>query len=162
MPFSKHQLQTDKLSYPDHFHNHHLTLNGLMPSYRAAGGGLSKIKKEMATYESFSFASRKCDVLAHEEHLPVLAKIARKILAIPALSVKSERVFSTGGLVVTAQMGRLCPIKLEDLILLKQNLSRVRGFLATTTYKVDVGGHNAFQNIIVHVTEGAEPRMRKL
>ena len=128
---------------------------------RAAGGGLSKIKKEMATYESFSFASRKCDVLAwwkaHEEHLPVLAKIARKILAIPASSAKSERVFSTGGLVVTAKRGRLSPSKVEDLILLKQNLSRVRDFLAATTYKVEAGGHNAFQNIIVHVTEGADP-----
>ena len=92
---------------------------------------------------------------AHEEHLPVLAKVARKILAIPASSAKSERVFSTGGLVVTAKRGRLSPSKVEDLILLKQNLSRVRDFLSKTTYKVQAGGHNTFQNIVVHVTEGA-------
>jgi hypothetical protein len=29
--------------------------------------------------------------------------------------------------------------------------------LAATTYKVEAGGHNEFQNIIVHVTEGAAP-----
>ena len=40
---------------------------------------------------------------------------------------------------------------------MKQNLSRVRDFLTATTYKVEAGGHNAFQNIIVHVTEGAAP-----
>jgi hypothetical protein len=47
--------------------------------------------------------------------------------------------------------------KLKDLILLKQNVSRVRGFLAATMYKVEAGGHNTFQNIMVHVTEGAAP-----
>jgi hypothetical protein len=63
-----------------------------MPSYRVTCGGLSKIKKEIATYESFSFASRKCDVLAwlkaHEEHLPVLAKIARQIFGYTSIISK--------------------------------------------------------------------------
>ena len=110
---------------------------------RYAGRGLSKMKQEMVTYESFSFASRNADVLAwwktHETHLPILSKIAKKILAIPASSAKSERVFSTGGLVVTAKRGRLSPSKVEDLILLKQNLSRVREFLDSTDYNIETG-----------------------
>ena len=128
---------------------------------RYAGRGLSKMKQEMVTYESFSFASRNADVLAwwktHETHLPILSKIAKKILAIPASSAKSERVFSTGGLVITAKRGRLSPSKVEDLILLKQNLSRVREFLDSTDYNMETGGHNAFKNIVVHIAEREAP-----
>ena len=60
-------------------------------------------------------------------------------------------------MVVTAKRGRLSPSKVEDLILLKQNLSRVREFLDNTDYNIETGGHNAFKNIVVHIAEGEAP-----
>ena len=120
--------------------------------------GASKIRKEMAIYESYSFASKASDVLGwwrlHEEHLPILAQIARRILAIPASSAKSERVFSTGGLIVSTKRGSLGPKKVEELIVIKQNMSKVKLFLATSKYKIGVGSKNAFESIIVHKTAG--------
>lgn len=120
--------------------------------------GASKIRKEMAIYESYSFATKGSDVLGwwkiHEEHLPILAQIARKILAIPASSAKSERVFSTGGLVVSAKRGNLGPKKVEELIVIKQNLSKVKLFLSSSNYKIKLGAKNAFDAIIVHTTAG--------
>ena len=65
----------------------------------------SKLKIEMEKYELFSLQSKDCDILLwwkqHDNVLPLLSKIAKRVLTIPASSAKSERVFSTGGNVVT-------------------------------------------------------------
>ena len=53
--------------------------------------------------------------------MPLLSYLARAVFAIPAASSKSERVFSTAGLVVTPLRNRLDPEKVEDLIMIKQN-----------------------------------------
>jgi adenylate kinase len=85
----------------------------------------TNLKKEMNRYESYSYASKEENVLKwwkrHENILPLLSNIAKKVLAIPASSAKSERVFSTGGNVVTKKRNRLAPKKVEELIIIAEN-----------------------------------------
>ena len=65
----------------------------------------NKIRKEMKRYESFSNPGKNVNILewwkTHEGVFPLLASLAKTIPAIPASSAKSERVFSTGGNIVT-------------------------------------------------------------
>ena len=68
-------------------------------------GGVSDLEREMRGYEACPNPGRNADVLAfcklNQKAFPLLAKIVRIVLAIPASSSKSERVFSTEGFVVT-------------------------------------------------------------
>ena len=70
-------------------------------------GTLSVLQMEMKRYEACTNPGRDADVLSFwklfEADLPNLARIAQIVLAIPASSSKSERVFSTGGLVVSSR-----------------------------------------------------------
>ena len=50
------------------------------------------------------------------------------VLAISASSAKSERVFSTGGNIVTVKRTRLNPKKVEELIIIKENKVNVEYF----------------------------------
>ena len=58
----------------------------------------SKVLKEMSIYEALPDAFKNSDILQwwkkHNTALPLLATLARVILAIPASSAKSEKVFS--------------------------------------------------------------------
>ena len=58
----------------------------------------------------------------HEKSFPLLSKLARRILCIPAASSKSERVFSVGGNAVSAKRGRLGTFTVQNLILVACNL----------------------------------------
>ena len=64
----------------------------------------------------------------HEESLPLLSNLARKYLAIPASSTKSERVFSAGGNVVTAKRTSLEPGKVEALVVINKNKTLLRSY----------------------------------
>ena len=70
-------------------------------------GRLSDLEQEMRRYEACPNPGRNADILAfwklNQEAFPLLARMARIVLAIPASSAKSERVFSTGGLIVTSK-----------------------------------------------------------
>ena len=69
-----------------------------------------------------------CDALQfwkdndREHKLPTMAVIARKLLAIPATSTASERVFSVCGVTMSDRRARLNPETLEKLIFLKYNM----------------------------------------
>ena len=60
--------------------------------------GIPPIRREMIQYENFSLAHKASSVLGwwkdHEAVLPILSKVAKKVLTVPASSAKSERVFT--------------------------------------------------------------------
>ena len=118
----------------------------------------SLLQKEMVTYEKLGNPGRGADILIwwrhNQEELPLLSKLARMILAIPASSAKSERVFSVGGLIVSCRRGSLAPTKVEQLIVLKENRRKVEEFKETSDYKLKAVEVNAFEKVIVHISEG--------
>lgn len=59
---------------------------------------------------------------AHQKELPLLARLARRYLCICATSVPSERVFSTGGKVVTDGRNVVKPQSVDQLVFLACNL----------------------------------------
>ena len=117
----------------------------------------SKIRLEMDRYESFSLVSKHVNVLnwwkKHEAVLPLLSKQAKKVLTIPASSAKSERVYSTGGNVVTQKRNRTAAKKVEALILIKENKSKVEDFKQKSGYEIKKTDTNPFKK----VTHAAEP-----
>ena len=113
---------------------------------------LTKIRIEMEKFEVFSMASKDVDILQwwkkHESVLPLLARIAKRVLAIPASSAKSERVFSTGGNIVTAKRNRTASKKVEALILIKENQAKIDAFKKNSGYEIVLSDKNPFQNVI--------------
>ena len=115
----------------------------------------SKIRAEMAVFEKIEIAPKSSDVLQwwknHEKSLPLLSKFAKKVLAIPASSGKSERVFSTGGNFVTAKRTRLNPSKVQSLIVLKENKKQVEQYLYSHGIEklpeTDTKGEKAFEKV---------------
>ena len=87
---------------------------------------------EIEKYETFSVSGKDVEILlwwkVHEAVLPLLSKLAWRVLAIPSSSAKSERVFSVGGNLVTVKRSRLGASKVEDLIVIKENLEKVKTF----------------------------------
>ena len=93
---------------------------------------VSPIEKEVKKFESLSEASKDDDILKwwkfYSEGLPILSSVARAILAIPASSAKSERMFSTSGNMVTTKRTNLDPDKVEDLVTITCNLELLQEF----------------------------------
>ncbi|XP_036940317.1 E3 SUMO-protein ligase ZBED1-like [Acanthopagrus latus] len=58
----------------------------------------------------------------HQRVYPRLSKLAKKYLGIPATSAPSERVFSTGGNIVTCLRSSLKPESVDRLVFLAKNL----------------------------------------
>lgn len=61
---------------------------------------------------------------------PLLAKIARSVLSVPATSALSERVFSAAGLTVTKLRSYLNPDNVDALVYLHEQECRVYGITA--------------------------------
>ena len=111
----------------------------------------SKIRKEMERYESFSIPPKSVNILVwwkqHQNILPLLSIAARSVLAIPASSAKSERVYSSGANIVTAKRTRMKPNKVEQTLIIRENKSMVDEFKKNTTYKIVETRENAFLNV---------------
>ena len=106
-----------------------LEFEGLEPNERE----VSKVRAEMALFDKLEISPKEANVLSwwkdHEQTLPNLAQFARKVLAIPVSSGKSERVFSTGGNFVTAKRTRLNAQKVQALIVIKENRKQIQKYL---------------------------------
>lgn len=57
----------------------------------------------------------------NEVRFPRVAQVARSVLAIPATSVPSERIFSSAGLLVTKLRNRLSPDLVDKIVFLRKN-----------------------------------------
>ena len=66
----------------------------------------------------------------NETMLPLLSKVARRILNIPATSASSERTFSTAGLVISQKRQRLSPETASAIVHLNGAWSQVDKFYA--------------------------------
>ena len=86
----------------------------------------------------------------HENVLPLLAKLAKRVLTVPASSAKSERVFSTGGNFVTAKRNSIGVKKVEDLIVIKENKTQIQHFKTKGSYNLRKVP-NIFDNISVDI-----------
>jgi hypothetical protein len=62
------------------------------------------------------------------QQYPLLAKLALKLLAIPATSAPSERVFSTAGLTIAKDRARLDPANAGELIFLHDVLPAIKRY----------------------------------
>lgn len=58
----------------------------------------------------------------HERHFPRVSQLAKCYLCIPATSSPSERIFSTGGNIVTCHRAALKPETVDRLVFLARNL----------------------------------------
>ncbi|CAN0515318.1 unnamed protein product [Laminaria digitata] len=59
------------------------------------------------------------------KEFPCLARLARRVLPIPATQAQSERMFSAAGLTVNKRRGSLDPEKVEMLVFLRCNWNAV-------------------------------------
>ena len=111
----------------------------------------SAFRKETERYETFSTPTKNVSTLNWWKKvaptLPILANFARSVLAIPASSAKSERVFSKGGNIVTRKRTRLNPKKVEEIVIIQENVKMVNNFLKKTSYDVKKTGVNGFAGI---------------
>ena len=93
---------------------------------------LSKVEIELQKFEGME-TSQWTDPLAFYkencECLPIISKIVRFVLAIPASSATSERAFSVGTQICTARRMHMKPEKVEDLTIIKINKKIVDDYL---------------------------------
>ena len=92
----------------------------------------------------------------HEKQFPFLSKVARQVMGVPASSAKSERVFSTGGFMVTKRRNSLGAARIESLLVLKENKKLVDEFHKKGDVNVTVSDVDAFQAVVVETEEGPE------
>ena len=87
---------------------------------------LDQAKQEMEVYMNTETLNLGSDPLQwwkdNSWRLPLLARLAREHLCVPATSVPSERVFSTAGDILSAQRASLNADKVDMLIFLKKNM----------------------------------------
>ncbi|GAA6085058.1 zinc finger BED domain-containing protein 1-like, partial [Tachysurus ichikawai] len=91
---------------------------------------LQSLEAEMSSYLVSPMLDSEANPLdwwrKHHVHLPTLSKVAKKYLCIPATSAPSERVFSSGGNIVTCLRSCLKPEKVNMLVFLSKNLEYIQ------------------------------------
>jgi len=65
----------------------------------------------------------------HEKIYPNLSKLARRVLAIPATSAPSERLFSVAGLTISNSRASLLPENAEAVIFLHDNWGKIENWM---------------------------------
>ncbi|KAK1172462.1 zinc finger BED domain-containing protein 1-like [Acipenser oxyrinchus oxyrinchus] len=84
------------------------------------------VKSEIVIYKSLPFEDVDGNPLewwkTNHRQFPLLSKLVKKYLCIPASSVSSERMFSSGGNTVTPLHNRLDPENVNMLVFLSRNL----------------------------------------
>ena len=87
----------------------------------------SSVEEEVCSYLHEKKVKRSEDPLlwwqVHRERFPRLAVLAQRVLAVPASSTASERVFSTSGLIVDQRRSSMTPEMIDALVFLNQNHS---------------------------------------
>ena len=75
-----------------------------------------------------------------------------KIVHIETLGLifKNERVFSRGGNFVSKKKSKLAPKKVEDLIVIKENKSKIQAFKAKSIYELKDVDKTPFAKVTVH------------
>lgn len=85
----------------------------------------ARIKGELSAYLLSPETDADSDPLQwwrlHEADFPRLSQMAKKYLSIPATSAPSERIFSTGGNIVTCTRACLKPESVDQLVFLARN-----------------------------------------
>jgi len=83
-------------------------------------------RNQLDSYLAAAGIARDADPLtwwsANQATFPAVASVARKMLAVPATSVASERLFSKAGDIVTKKRNRLSSSKADKLCFLMENL----------------------------------------
>ena len=87
-------------------------------------------ERECSTYEMLADADSSIDLLVwwkvHQQQFSLLSNLARIVFAVPAASLKSERLFSVNGNIVTFKRASLNSAKGEQLITVKCNMQLLR------------------------------------
>ena len=89
------------------------------------GKVLKNKRRQMTFYEYNLFFQMKTVCNSSKENaerFPIIAKVAKRFLCIPATSVPAERVFSTTGLIINEKRSSLLPENSDMLIFLNKNL----------------------------------------
>lgn len=88
--------------------------------------GMQAMEKELENYLLAPDADSEAEPLEwwkmHERNFPRVSQLAKRYLCIPATSSPSERVFSTGGNIVTCNRAALKPETVDRLVFLARNL----------------------------------------
>ena len=65
--------------------------------------------------------------VAEKQRRPTLTKLAQQYLSAPPTSVRSERLFSSAGILYSDKRSRLAPERAESLLLIKSNFELIKG-----------------------------------
>lgn len=68
----------------------------------------------------------------NENNFPVVAKLARLILAIPATSAAAESAFSISSCVITAKRSRISPFKASQILFVHDNYDLINKYLLSS------------------------------
>lgn len=99
---------------------------------KASGGPEDDLDQQVEAYLNRlpQMSSADGDILAywrsHEGTVPDLARLARRILATPASSASSERLFSAAGKTISDQRTNLSSTRAEQLLFIQQNYNAVK------------------------------------
>ena len=106
--------------------NHHTRRYGATYTHkRGKSTAKENVIKEVDKYLGDAPSEKTVDILdfwrVNAGKYPMLARLARRILAIPASSASSERVFSSAGNIFTVRRANLSVSKMEQLVFMKEN-----------------------------------------